>query len=84
MSTSNDPFAHMQMLTMKRVSELTTYTIQHLYRLIAAGKFPKPVRLGLNRIGFRQSDIEQWMEDKAAGRPYGPRPRPEPGGDARL
>ncbi|NBU58711.1 MAG: AlpA family phage regulatory protein [Betaproteobacteria bacterium] len=83
MSTSQDPFAHMQMLTMKRVSELTTYTIQHLYRLIAAGKFPKPVRLGLNRIGFRRSDIELWLEDKAAGRPYSPR-RPGDDGEARL
>ena len=62
----NDPFAHIRILTMKQVCELTTYTAQHIYRLIRAGKFPRPIRLGLNRIGFRQVEIEAWMDARPA------------------
>lgn len=62
--TPNDPFAHLRILTMKQVVELTSYTAQHHYRLIRAGKFPRPIRMGLNRIGFRLSDIEKWMAER--------------------
>lgn len=58
----HDRFAHLRILTMKQVSELTSYTPAHIYRLIRAGKFPAPIRMGLNRIGFRLADIEAWLD----------------------
>lgn len=61
---SDDPLAHMRILTMKQVCEITTYTAQHIYRLIRAGKFPRPIRLGLNRIGFWQREIEMWLAER--------------------
>lgn len=65
MSTqTNDPFIHLRILTMKQVSELTSYTPQHIYRLIRAKHFPAPIRMGLNRIGFRLADIEKWMAER--------------------
>jgi len=69
MSATNDPFAHLRILTMKQVSELTSYTPQHLYRLINAGRFPRPIRMGLNRIGFRLSDVEQWVANRPTVEP---------------
>jgi len=59
--TNTDPFSYLRVLTMKQVSDLTSYTPQHIYRLIRAGKFPAPIRMGLNRIGFRLRDIEDWF-----------------------
>jgi prophage regulatory protein len=38
------------------------YSRPHLYRLIAAHKFPKPVRLGENRVAFIESEIDEWLE----------------------
>jgi predicted DNA-binding transcriptional regulator AlpA len=67
--TPNDPIAHMRILTMKQVCEITTYTAQHIYRLIRAKKFPAPIRLGLNRIGFWQKDIETWLAEKQIALP---------------
>lgn len=55
-----DPFAHLRILTMKQVSEITSYTPQHIYRLIRAGKFPQRIRIGENRVGWRLADIEAW------------------------
>jgi prophage regulatory protein len=39
-----------------------SYTRAHLYRLINAKKFPKPVRLGEARVAFVREDIEAWIE----------------------
>ena len=33
-----------------------------LKRWIENGNFPKPIPLGPNSIGWRQRDIEQWLE----------------------
>jgi prophage regulatory protein len=36
----------------------------HLNRLVKAGEFPAPIQLSPNRIGWRQSDIEGWLESR--------------------
>jgi prophage regulatory protein len=45
-----------------------SYSKPHLYRLIKAGKFPRPVPLGENRIGFVEAEIEGWLQAKVAER----------------
>jgi prophage regulatory protein len=39
--------------------------IRHLSK---AGKFPRPVQLGGKRIGFIESEVDQWLRDRAAER----------------
>lgn len=38
-----------------------------LYRRIAAGTFPKPVRLGPQRVAFLEKDVENWILARIAG-----------------
>ena len=38
-----------------------------LYRRIDAGTFPKPVRLGPQRIAFLEKDVENWILARIAG-----------------
>jgi prophage regulatory protein len=45
-----------------------SYSKPHLYRLIKAGKFPKPVPIGDNRIAFVEVEIEAWIKTKIADR----------------
>lgn len=45
-----------------------TYTRSHLYRLIAAGKFAKPIRLGENRVAFVKDEIDAWINERIAAR----------------
>jgi prophage regulatory protein len=45
-----------------------SYSKAHLFRLIRAGKFPKPIRLGENRIAFPEHEIDAWVESKVAER----------------
>ena len=37
-----------------------------LDRLVAAGTFPKPIKLTERRLAFKAADVEAWMEEKAA------------------
>ncbi len=38
------------------------YTRRHLYRLEAAGKFPKRVKLGEGAVGWVESEIDDYLE----------------------
>jgi prophage regulatory protein len=43
----------------------------HLWRLIKANKFVKPVKVGEKRIGFIEAEVDAWLETKAAQREEG-------------
>ena len=45
-----------------------SYSRPHLYRLIAAGDFPKPIKLGVHRIAFVESEIDDWIKTRVSER----------------
>ena len=40
----------------------------HLMRLVKAGQFPRPVRLGPNSIAFVTTEVDLWIEQRIAER----------------
>lgn len=44
------------------------YSPQHIARLEAAGKFPKRVRLGQNRVAWLLKEVEEWLNERIAKR----------------
>jgi prophage regulatory protein len=44
------------------------YSRRHLYTLESERKFPKRVALGENRVGWIESEIDDWIREKAACR----------------
>jgi len=40
-----------------------------IYRMMAAGKFPKPFQIMSNRNAWIESDIDKWLSEKA-GKPF--------------
>lgn len=66
---SNNQYAHLPFLTMKEVCALLGYSRTHIYRLEAAGTFPRRVKLGPNSIRFLRKEIGAWVES----RPYADR-----------
>lgn len=44
------------------------YSRPHLYRLIAAGRFPRLVHLSENRVAFLESEIDAWIDAQVAAR----------------
>jgi prophage regulatory protein len=49
------------------VEERTSLDITTIYRKIKSGTFPQPVRIGLRRVAWRESDIATWQSNLAVG-----------------
>jgi prophage regulatory protein len=50
-----------RLLRRSEVSHLTGLSKTSIYREIALGRFPAPVRLGPNSVAWRESTIAKWM-----------------------
>lgn len=49
-----------------QLPEVTGYNISHLYKMIREGKFPAPVKMGVNRSAWLESDIVAWQRARIA------------------
>ena len=54
----------MRFISKKQVRERVLYSFAHIDRLEKAGKFPKRVRLGQNRVGWVESEVVAWIEER--------------------
>lgn len=54
-----------RIITKKELRLIVPYTPQHIARLEKAGKFPKRIRIGERRVGWRLSEIEAWLDERA-------------------
>lgn len=48
------------------VQRVTSLSRSSLYRLIAAGKFPAPVRLSTVSVAWLASEVSAWISDRVA------------------
>lgn len=64
-ASSGEP---MRVLLKKEVIARVGYSGMHLSRLEKAGKFPKRLQLGPNRVAWLSSEIEDWLAAKAQDR----------------
>lgn len=44
------------------------FSVATMWREIAAGRFPKPVRIGARRVAFFQDEIDAWLSLRVAER----------------
>ena len=60
----------MRMISPAELGTLKGVRFCNVYRLEleAAGKFPKRVKLGARRYGYVESEIDRWLEERAARR----------------
>ncbi len=54
----------MRILSKRQLKELVLYSPQHVARLEKAGAFPKRVNLGPNRVGWVESEVLEWLEER--------------------
>lgn len=47
------------------VERMTGLSRASIYRMMSAGEFPSPIRLGTRAIGWRVADIEAWLASRA-------------------
>lgn len=58
----------MRILSKSQVTELVSYSPQHIARLEKVEEFPKRIQLGPNRVGWLESEIIEWIEVRLAAR----------------
>ena len=51
-----------------QVEEITGLSRSSIYRLMARGEFPRPVRVGPAAVRWRESDITAWLESRPIAR----------------
>ena len=53
----------LQLLSTRRVSELTSLPVSTIYFLAEEGRFPAPCSIASSkRLGWRARDIHEWLE----------------------
>ena len=57
-----------QLITLKAVTAKVSLGRSTLYRLVASGQFPKPVRVGSKAIRWVAAEVDDWIEVQAASR----------------
>lgn len=50
-----------RMLHIDEVVELTGLSRSTIYKKMAKGEFPKPLKLGERAVRWRQSEVEAWL-----------------------
>ncbi|MBW7849992.1 MAG: AlpA family transcriptional regulator [Rhodospirillales bacterium] len=58
----------MKIIRIREVSDRTGQSKPTIYRRIAAGDFPKPVKLGPASVGWLECEIDDWIKARADAR----------------
>jgi len=56
-----------RMLRRKEVEQITARSRSAIYEGMAAGTFPKPVKIGARAIAWPESVIRQWIAERMGG-----------------
>lgn len=53
-----------RLLSLKQVREIVPYSTMQIYRLQKSGGFPQRIKIGKNRVAWRESEVQQWIQSK--------------------
>tara|TARA_R110002095_G_scaffold133543_1_gene115842 strand:- start:158 stop:364 length:207 start_codon:yes stop_codon:yes gene_type:complete len=57
-----------QMITAREVMQMTTYSRNHIYRLMRRGEFPQCHKLNPNRersrVVWKRAEVEGWLHER--------------------
>ena len=56
--------AHPKLLTRQEVERRTLLSRASIYRRIAAGDFPRAIRLGARKVAWREDQISDWLASR--------------------
>lgn len=53
-------------LSVRQVMAITSLSKPTIYKLMAAGSFPKPIRISPNRVAWSDATLAAWIAAKAS------------------
>ena len=60
-----------RLIPLKEVVARTSLSRAHLYRMMNAGAFPRPVKITDKRLAFVESEVDSWIDERVAARRTG-------------
>lgn len=55
---------NLSLIRPNQLADLLSISIPTLYRMISNGELPPKVRIGKRAVGWRRSQIEEWMDER--------------------
>ena len=50
-------------LRRKQLEKQLNLSRSSIYKMIADGTFPKPIKLGRRAVGWRAEDVQEWLDN---------------------
>lgn len=63
-----EPVIRRTLMRIPAVCAATGLSRAGIYRLLAAGKFPRPIRLTPQAVVWPSTSVQSWIDDRIAGR----------------
>ena len=54
----------MRLLTLREVSEMTGLSRSSIYAMMAAGEFPRPVRIGARAVRWHENEVRAFIANR--------------------
>ena len=56
------------LLRLPEVRAMVRRSTSRIYADMAAGRFPKPIRIGVRAVAWREAELKQWLADRIVER----------------
>lgn len=63
-----EPWFPDRLISSKELRQLIPYSLMHIWRMEKAGRFPRRISLGPNRVAWSLSEVADWQEARKAER----------------
>lgn len=57
-----------RLIDKRELRKCVPFSAMHIWRLEKQGAFPKRVRIGSNRVGWSEHEVQDWIESRKAAR----------------
>lgn len=64
-----------RLLSVRTVAGITGLCVSQIYKLVARGDFPKPLRVTARTTRWRADDVANWINSRPVGTTLSPNPR---------
>ena len=54
---------NINVLRRKQLENQLNLSRSSIYKMIADGTFPKPIKLGRRAVGWRAEDVQEWLDN---------------------
>ncbi|MBN8447360.1 MAG: AlpA family transcriptional regulator [Gammaproteobacteria bacterium] len=61
----------MKLIKLKQVMDCTGLARSTVYKFMADGQFPKPVKLGSKMVAWVESEVSAWIQERVSARDLG-------------